>query len=343
MSREKRIQTMSKKQIISLPKPKAKKKAKTVTIMLLSHSQKKPFQFRLPAWGLKAMFLIVVLFAGVTGFSYLSAMNLNTALNQKQKLEAQLQQLSNEKKQMAEYNQKLEYDNAAQEEKLGKLKEISDQNRQELDELHKREREILNQLNMESAQVSSETASPDENGPTLIPLTQVKLYSPANSDPDIVKQSLLSNRQQIAALYKDYDSISAKIQEKRSAHTQKKAVRRQVVDYALQFVGGRYVYGGNDPHSGVDCSGFTRYVLNHAAGVSLNRTAAGQSSQGENVGLKNIRPGDLVFYTKGGSVSHVAMYIGEGQVVHASTEKTGIIVTPVNYRQVYKVENVLGG
>lgn len=361
--------------------------------MLLPHSQKKPIQFRLPTWGFKAMFLVVVLFAGITGFSYLSTMNLNAALNQKQQLEAELRQLSNEKQQMVEDNQKLRNDNASQDKKLGDLQDISDQNRQALDELHKREKEIKTLLGMDSpkespdlplqpaqsptsevtlaptpdstpeitpaptpdptsqpiptamdfVQAAADNAASDESGLKLIPLTQVKLLSPPDNGTDAVRQSLLTNTQEIAALSREYDSIAAKIEEKRSAKAQKKALRQQVAAYALQFVGGRYVFGGNDPHTGVDCSGFTRYVLSHAAGISLNRTAASQSAQGKAISLSGARPGDLVFYTKGGSVSHVAMYVGGGRVVHASTEKTGIIVTPVNYRQVYKVVNVLGG
>ncbi len=111
---------------------------------------------------------------------------------------------------------------------------------------------------------------------------------------------------------------------------------------ALQYVGNRYVYGGNDPNTGVDCSGFTRYVLGNTAGVYLNRTAASQSTQGQAVSAEEARPGDLVFYSNGGGVNHVAIYIGDGQVVHASNERTGIITSDMYYRTPVRIMNVLG-
>ena len=100
--------------------------------------------------------------------------------------------------------------------------------------------------------------------------------------------------------------------------------RQQLADYALQFVGGPYQYGGSDPHTGVDCSGFTRYVLGKAASISLPHSSTGQSSYGKAVTEDQMQPGDLLFYGGGGGINHVALYIGDGEVVHASTEKTGI-------------------
>ncbi|MFT4107434.1 MAG: SH3 domain-containing C40 family peptidase [Lacrimispora sp.] len=116
--------------------------------------------------------------------------------------------------------------------------------------------------------------------------------------------------------------------------------RREIVDYALQFVGGRYVYGGVNPKTGVDCSGFTRYVLK-SAGISLSHSSRAQSGEGRTVSYEQARPGDLVFYGRNGSINHVALYMGEGRVVHASTEKTGIIVTNVMYRKPVKFVSVL--
>lgn len=118
--------------------------------------------------------------------------------------------------------------------------------------------------------------------------------------------------------------------------------RQSIVNYALQFVGGRYAYGGSDPHTGVDCSGFTRYVMLHAAGVNLSRSSGGQASQGRAVSADQMRPGDLIFYGSKRSINHVALYIGNGQVVHSSTYKTGIKTSPWNYRTPVKIVNVLG-
>ena len=118
--------------------------------------------------------------------------------------------------------------------------------------------------------------------------------------------------------------------------------RQQVVNYAMQFVGGRYKYGGSDPRTGVDCSGFTRYVLQNSAGISMNRSSGGQASQGVAIGADQMQPGDLLFYGSGRGINHVAMYIGNGQIVHASTERTGITISNWNYRNPVKIVNVLG-
>lgn len=121
------------------------------------------------------------------------------------------------------------------------------------------------------------------------------------------------------------------------------AERRQaVVEYGLQFVGNRYVYGGTNPNKGADCSGFTSYVLRHSAGVELPHSSRSQAVQGREVSAAEIRPGDLVFYASGKRINHVALYIGDGQVVHASNERTGICVSEWTYRNPAKIVNVLG-
>ncbi len=116
-------------------------------------------------------------------------------------------------------------------------------------------------------------------------------------------------------------------------------LRNHVVTYALQFVGGRYVWGGTDPHTGADCSGFTSYVMRHAAGISLSHSSAAQAGEGRKV--SEPRPGDLIFYAGGGRINHVAIYIGGGQIVHASTEKTGIKVSRWDHRTPVKIVSVL--
>lgn len=108
--------------------------------------------------------------------------------------------------------------------------------------------------------------------------------------------------------------------------------RQEVVNYALQFVGNPYVYGGTSLTNGTDCSGFTMSVYAHF-GYSLPRTAAAQMAGLSSVPVSSIQPGDLLFYKdKSGGVGHVTMYIGGGQVVHASSSTTGIIVSGLGYR-----------
>lgn len=108
-----------------------------------------------------------------------------------------------------------------------------------------------------------------------------------------------------------------------------------VVDYAMQFVGNPYVYGGTSLTNGADCSGFVMSVYKNF-GVSLPHSSSADRSQGYDVGgLANAQPGDIVCYS-----GHVGIYAGNGQIVHASTSKTGIIVSNANYRNVLAVRRI---
>lgn len=100
---------------------------------------------------------------------------------------------------------------------------------------------------------------------------------------------------------------------------------------AIQYVGCPYVYGGNSLSNGTDCSGFTM-LLYAKYGISLAHSARAQARCGSEVSTSDLRPGDLVFYSRGGGIDHVAIYIGGGQVCHASNPTNGIIITGVNYR-----------
>ena len=105
----------------------------------------------------------------------------------------------------------------------------------------------------------------------------------------------------------------------------------EVVAMAKKYLGSRYVYGGSSP-SGFDCSGFTMYIYKQF-GVSLPHSATAQSSKGTKVEKKNLQPGDIVFFTNyktGKGIGHCGIYIGGGQFIHASTEKTGVITTSLN-------------
>lgn len=103
---------------------------------------------------------------------------------------------------------------------------------------------------------------------------------------------------------------------------------QKVISYAKEFIGVKYLYGGMSPN-GFDCSGFTSYVYK-AFGINLPRTASGQAGTGLSVSKDNLVPGDLVFfetYTKG--ISHVGIYVGNGQFIHASSSK-GITITSLS-------------
>lgn len=129
---------------------------------------------------------------------------------------------------------------------------------------------------------------------------------------------------------------------KSSKSTSKTTARdcSNVVDYALQFVGNPYVYGGTSLTKGADCSGFTMSVY-AKFGVYLPHSSAAQASCGVKVSASELAPGDLIFYGSGSKVNHVAMYIGGGRIVHASTTKTGIKVSNAFYRTPITIRRVM--
>ena len=105
----------------------------------------------------------------------------------------------------------------------------------------------------------------------------------------------------------------------------------EIVSYAKNYLGGRYVYGGNNLNTGVDCSGFTQQVMKRF-NISLERSSRAQyASNGYQISEAEVMPGDLVFYGNGGYVNHVAIYAGDGKIIHASTENTGIIISNLYY------------
>lgn len=128
-----------------------------------------------------------------------------------------------------------------------------------------------------------------------------------------------------------------------AAEATKSSKGQEIADYALQFVGYPYVYGGSSP-SGFDCSGFTSYVYRQF-GYSLNRSAASQLSNGTPVSMSELQPGDLVLFKKSGTgskaASHVGIYIGNNQFVHASTSTVGVIVSSLS--EAYYTSGFVGG
>ena len=108
-------------------------------------------------------------------------------------------------------------------------------------------------------------------------------------------------------------------------------VRVDLVQYALQFVGNRYVWGGTSLTNGVDCSGFTMQVY-RKYGISLPHSSRAQPGYGRKISASEAQPGDLFFYGSGSSIGHVAIYIGGGRVVHASNARDGIKISNAYYR-----------
>lgn len=120
------------------------------------------------------------------------------------------------------------------------------------------------------------------------------------------------------------------------------AFRNKIVNFACQFVGNRYVWGGTSLTHGCDCSGFTQSVLKNF-GIQVPRVSRDQARTGSKVTSANMRPGDLIFYAnRSGTINHVGMYIGNGQVVNAASTRSGIRIYRWNYRTPVAIRNVIG-
>lgn len=109
------------------------------------------------------------------------------------------------------------------------------------------------------------------------------------------------------------------------------ATRTALVAYAKQFLGNPYVYGGDSLTNGADCSGFVMRIFEHF-GIDTGRNSREQAGKGRQIAIEALQPGDLLFYASGDTINHVAIYIGGGQVIHAASAKTGIIISPADYR-----------
>lgn len=146
---------------------------------------------------------------------------------------------------------------------------------------------------------------------------------------------------------KDYIEISYKLERAVKVEEVKEdkekgisSTRADMVEFAKKYLGGKYVYGGTSLTNGIDCSGFMMRIYEHF-GYSIPRTSSAQASYATGIKSSEARPGDLFFYGSNGHVSHVAMYIGNGQVIHASNARTGIKISNAFYRTPIKVGRII--
>ena len=108
-------------------------------------------------------------------------------------------------------------------------------------------------------------------------------------------------------------------------------LRAQIVDFALQFEGNPYVYGGTSLTNGADCSGFVMSVFSHF-GINTGRSSREQAGKGKTIPVDQVQPGDLLFYASGDYINHVGIYVGDGKIIHSSNPATGICYASANYR-----------
>ena len=114
---------------------------------------------------------------------------------------------------------------------------------------------------------------------------------------------------------------------------------KEIANYASQFVGIPYVYGGSSLNSGTDCSGFTMAIYSNF-GISLPHTATGQSNLGREISLDSLQPGDLIFYGYD-SITHAALYIGNGQIIHAMNESMGVNISSYDFMPIIKAIRII--
>jgi cell wall-associated NlpC family hydrolase len=157
---------------------------------------------------------------------------------------------------------------------------------------------------------------------------------------EIAARKALEQRQKVSENLVPEDT---QVQAPNTNYATNSELRASIVAYALQFVGDKYVSGGTSLATGTDCSGFTCFVYADF-GYSISRTPEGQySGAGRAIDYSEIQPGDIICYSSNGgkSCTHVAMYIGNGQVVHAANRRKGVITSKAEYEPIIGVRNVI--
>ena len=157
-------------------------------------------------------------------------------------------------------------------------------------------------------------------------------------EKNIVEEEIEQADQELISLENKAYSMSLAVVEKSIPYNE--IISNQVVNYALQFVGYPYVYGGNSLTNGTDCSGFTKLIY-ASYGVYLPRSAPEQAYAGRHVSLEDIMPGDIIVSGYDGVVCHASIYIGDGKLVHALNSNVGIVVTSMYIMPIIDVRRVI--
>ena len=222
---------------------------------------------------------------------------------------------------------------------------------QEAEQLALKHAQVMAIVNTDSLNVRS---SPDLSAKAWTKITKDQRYSVINQldgwvqldldsgdDEDGEQGAFVSTRDNnVSVSYMLYEAFSYRPAQDRENQAAKR--RSDLVNFACQFVGNPYVWGGTSLTHGADCSGFTQTIM-AKYGVSLPRVSREQAKTGTKVSSENIKPGDLIFYAnRRGTVNHVGIYIGNGQVVNAASRRSGIRIYRWNYRTPVAIRNVLG-
>lgn len=172
-------------------------------------------------------------------------------------------------------------------------------------------------LHLGSTKVQADTVAGTQEGVVLKTTTvsTKKVIKVPQKQVEVAKSTKSSKNASISRGFSGGDTIAS-------------GSTSSIVQYAFKFLGKAYVYGATGPNA-FDCSGFTSYVYRHF-GVSLPRTAAEQSRVGAAVSKGDLKPGDLLFFNTRGGISHVGMYIGNGEFIHAANEDSGVTISDLS-------------
>lgn len=205
------------------------------------------------------------------------------------------------------------------------------------------------QSSTESAVEVAVTVVPVDNKAGYISGNNVRFRSGPSTDSSILGEFYFANAVTITGTSGDWTQVSVNGQKgyvysqyvkegtysitsstSSSTTTSSSVKGTEVVNYAMQYLGYKYTWGGKDPSTGFDCSGLVYYVYQHF-GVTLNRVAADQAENGTHVDSADLQPGDILcFYSSGNYIGHAGIYIGDNKFIHAATYSTGVIITEIS-------------
>ena len=156
---------------------------------------------------------------------------------------------------------------------------------------------------------------------------------------ELAEKRALEQRQRVSEA-QAAENTTITVNPPNTTYSTNEELRQQIVDYAMQYLGNKYVHGGQSLITGTDCSGFTSLIYKEF-GYSLSRTPAGQlSSAGRSIDYSEIQPGDIICYGSR-QCTHVALYIGDGQIIHAANSRKGVIIGRADYDNILGVKNII--
>lgn len=217
----------------------------------------------------------------------------------------------------------------AQREAASYKEKLKEQN-EEIRRLEKEEKERQEEL----AKAEKEKEKTEEKEPNTVTTVTGEIAktdgSKSNSDTSAEQSPETSSKTDASS-----EADTGKANTDKPASSAGSSLGQQIAAYGCQFIGNPYVYGGTSLTNGTDCSGFTQAVYAHF-GISIPRDSTSQRFAGREVSYAEAQPGDIICYA-----GHVGLYIGNGQIVHASTEKTGIKISNATYRTILSVRRII--